>query len=74
MADHSVDEVLAAVQAEDAGVDSVVALVATLKQQVIDALANAMTPEIHAKLNTIFDLSTADAGKLAAAVQAPAQA
>jgi len=73
MADHTVDEVLAAVQAADAGVDSIVALVASLKQQVMDALANAMTPEIHAKLNQIFDISTADAGKINAAVGAQAQ-
>jgi hypothetical protein len=71
--DHTVDEVLAAVQAADAGADSIIAFVATLKQQVIDALANAMTPEMHAKLNQIFDISTAEATKLNAAVTAPAQ-
>ena len=43
------------------------------RQQVIDALANAMTPDMQAKLNQIFDISTASATKLAAAVNAPAQ-
>ncbi len=64
----TIDELLAAVQAESAGVDSVVALVATLKQQVIDALGNAITPEQRAAIDTAFAMSTADAGKLAAAV------
>jgi hypothetical protein len=68
----SIDEVLAAVQAESAGVDSVVAMVATLKQQVIDALGKAVTPEVQAKIDQIFDLSTSDAAKLNAAVAAPA--
>ncbi len=72
MPDHDVtiDEVVAAVSAVDPGVDTVVALVKTLKQQVLDALGHTITPAQQAALNSIFDLSTADAKKLADAAAA----
>ena len=74
MVDHTVDEVLAAVRAADAGADSIIALVAQLKQQVTDLLATQgqISPAVQAGLNTIFDVSTAEAAKLAAAIPAPA--
>jgi hypothetical protein len=74
MADHDVTvaEALAAVQSADAGADSLIAFAATLKQQVIDLLAHQMTPELQAGLNSIFDVSTAEAKKLADATAAPA--
>ena len=74
MADRTLDETLAAVQAADAGADSVLALVASLKQQVQDALGKAITPDMQNKINQIFDISSADAAKLNAATQAPAGA
>ena len=72
--DRTVDEVLAAVRAADAGADSIIAVVATLKQQVTDLLAaqGQISPVVQAGLNSIFDIATADATKIAAAIPAPA--
>lgn len=67
---HSPQEVLDAVAAEDAGVNSIVALVSTLKQQVLDEIAKGATAS--AALDTVFDAATANAAKIAAAVAAPA--
>jgi hypothetical protein len=71
MVDRSIDETLAAVTAADVGVDSVIALVAGLKQQLADALAGVtLPPGVQAKINSIFDLSTGDATKINTALSA----
>lgn len=65
MVDHTVDETLAAVTAEDTRVDSIVALAADLKQQLADALSGVtIPPAVQAKINSIFDLSSASAAKI----------
>jgi hypothetical protein len=69
--DHTLDDTLAAVTAEDAGVDSVVAFVAGLKQQLADALAGVTLPAaVQTKVNAIFDQATASAAKIATAIAA----
>lgn len=66
---HTVDEDLAAVTAADAGADSIIAYVATLKQQLTAALAGeSISAATQEKLDRIFDLSTGTATKVAAAV------
>lgn len=73
MADRTIDDTLAAVQAEDAGADSLIAYTGSLKQRLDDALAGTtLNPAVQAKINAIFDLSTATAEKMNAALQAPA--
>lgn len=69
---HTIEETLAAVAAEDAGVDSVVAFVAGLKQQVKDAVAAGMP--LQEALDKVFDSATANAAKINAAMQADAVA
>jgi hypothetical protein len=71
MVDHTPDETLAAVTAADSKVDSIIAFAAGLKQQLKDALAGVtLPPAVQAKINSIFDLSTADAAKVDAAMEA----
>ena len=70
MVDRTAAEMLAAVEAADAGADSLIAYTVTLKQQLQDALAHVMTPEIQAAINRVFDISTNDATKMAAAMNA----
>lgn len=65
---HTIDETLAAVAAEDAGVDSVVAFIAGLKQQLQDAIASGVP--LQAALDKVFDSATASAGKITAAMAA----
>lgn len=65
MVDHTSDEALAAVTAEDTRVDSLIALFATTKQQLADALSGVtIPPAVQAKINSIFDLSSAGASKI----------
>ncbi len=65
MVDHTSDEALAAVTAEDTRVDSLIALFATTKQQLADALSGVtIPPAVQAKINSIFDLSAAGAAKI----------
>ncbi len=71
MADRTIDETLAAVTAEDTRTDSIIAFVANLKAQLAAALANTTIPaDVQAKINQIFDTSTADAAKVDAALNA----
>jgi hypothetical protein len=72
MADHTAAEMLAAVQAADAGSDSLIAYTVALKQKLTDALAHVMTPDIQAAINSVFDISTNEATKMAAAMNEPA--
>lgn len=71
MVDRTIDETLAAVTAEDGRTDSIIALVAGLKQQLATALSTVtIPPAVQTKINAIFDLSTADAAKVDAALNA----
>jgi hypothetical protein len=71
MVDHTTDEALAAVTAADTGVDSLVALIAKLKQDVIDAGKNAgLTAAQQTAINSVFDTATNDAAKIQAALSA----
>lgn len=69
--DHTLDEALASVTAADAGVDSLIALFDVKKKALADALAGVtLSPEQQAKVNAVFDMSTADAAKTQAALVA----
>lgn len=71
MADHTVDETLAVVTAEDTRIDSVIAYAAGLKQQLADALSGVtIPPAVQTKINQIFDLSSASAAKVDVALNA----
>ncbi len=68
----TLDETLAAVQAEKTADDSIIALLAGLKQQLADALANAnLSPENQAKVDAIFAQATDNAAEINAALQPP---
>lgn len=67
----TLDETLAAVTAEDTKVDSIIALVAGLKQQLADALSGTtLPPATQAKVDQIFAQATASAGKIDTAISA----
>lgn len=69
MSDRTLDETLEAVNQEDAGVDSIIAFVDGLKQQLADALSNTtLPPAVQAKVNSIFDQATASAAKINTAI------
>jgi hypothetical protein len=71
MPDRTLEDTLAAVQAEDAGADSLIAYTKSLKQRLDDALAGTtLSPATQQKINAIFDLSTATAEKMNTALQA----
>lgn len=68
---RSIDETLKAVQDADTRVDSIIADRASLKAQLDAALANVNIPaDVQAKIDSIFDISTADAVKVDAALNA----
>lgn len=68
---HTIDETLAAVRAADTRTDSIIADRASLKTQLDDALKNVkIPPDVQDKIDAIFDLSTADAAKVDAALNA----
>lgn len=70
MVDRTIDETLTAVQAEDAGADSLIAYTQDLKRQLLDALSSVKLPaEVQAKVNQVFDISSATASKLNSAIQ-----
>jgi hypothetical protein len=65
MVDHSPDEALAAVTAEDTRVDSLITLFSTTKKKLADALSGVtIPPAVQEKINSIFDLSAASAAKM----------
>lgn len=65
MVDHTPQETLDAVTAEDTRVDSIIAFAAGLKAQLAAALANVtIPPAVQAQINSIFDLSSASAAKI----------
>lgn len=68
---RTIDEALAAVTAANTRVDSIIADRASLKDQLTAALAGTViTPETQAKIDSIFDISTSDAAKVDAALNA----
>ena len=68
MLTDDLDRVLTSVAEENTIIDSVEVYIATLKQQVLDALAGAVTPEIQAKVEQILSLNEAQKTRLAAAI------
>lgn len=67
----SIDELVSAVHNESTVVDSVLALVVSLKASLDEALANAGIPaDVQAKIDGIFDEVTADSARIGAAVTA----
>jgi hypothetical protein len=73
MVDHTMDEAVAATMAAAAGGDSIIAYTGSLKQQLDAALSGVTLPAgVQEKINTIFDVDTATAAKIAAAVPAAA--
>lgn len=71
MAPRTIDEALAAVTDADTRTDSIIADRVSLKQQLADALANVHIPDdVQAKIDRIFDISTGDAQKIDAALNA----
>ncbi len=67
----TLDDVLAVVTAESTKIDSLIALVNGLKQQVADALSGAtLPPSVQAKVDAVFDAATADAAKIDGALAA----
>lgn len=67
---HTIQETLDAIAAEDSGVDSVVAFIASLKQQLKDALASGLP--MQEALDKVFDSATANAAKINSAMTADA--
>jgi hypothetical protein len=71
MVDRTMDETLAAVTAADTRVDGIIEFSRGLKTRLDAALAGTtIPPAVQAKINQIFDLSTADATKVDAAIVA----
>ena len=66
----TLDETLAAVTASGDRLDSLITFVAGLKQQLLDALAGQITPEMQAKIDAIFAEATENTGKIDAALNA----
>lgn len=67
----TLDETLAEVTAEDTKVDSIIALIGGLQQQLADALSGAtLPPGVQAKVDQIFAQATASAGKIDTAISA----
>lgn len=61
----TLQEVLDLVTAEDTTVDSVIALIAGLKQQVADLLSGTtVPPAVQAQIDAVFDKATASKTKL----------
>ena len=66
----SLDETLAAVQAESTVDDSIIALLTGIKAQLDAALAGGLTPEAQAKVDAIFAAAQANSQKVSDAVTA----
>jgi hypothetical protein len=72
MADNTIDDTLAAVTAEDAGADSLIAYTNGLAAQLAAALAGTtLPPAVQTKIDAIFSQANASAAKMAAAIAAP---
>lgn len=63
-------EALAQAKASSTRVDSLIALFASVKQQLDEKLAGVLTPEQQADVDAIFEIDAADAAKVDAALNA----
>lgn len=62
---RTIDETLAAVTQQDTRVDSIIAFVGGLKQQLQDALSGTtLPPAVQAAVDKVFDGATANAAKI----------
>ncbi len=67
----TLDDVLAVVTEEEGKIDSVVALIAGLKEQLAEALAGTtLPPAVQAKVDALFAQATENSGKIVAAIEA----
>jgi len=67
----TLDEVLAKVTEEGTADDSMIALLAGIKQQLADALSGAtLPPAVQAKVDAVFDAAQANVTKVNAAINA----
>ena len=67
----TLDEVLAKVTQESGSIDSLIALMEGIKQQLADALSGAtLPPEVQAKVDAVFAGVEANINKVVAAIEA----
>lgn len=67
----TLDETLAAVTEESTKDDSIIALLAGIKQQLADALSGAtLPPAVQAKVDAVFAQATQNSAKIQAAIDA----
>lgn len=67
----TLDQILQDVTDESTAIDSISTLIAGLKQQLADALANTtLPPDVQAKIDAVFSGAEANKAKLAAALAA----
>jgi hypothetical protein len=70
----TLDETLTVVQGEAAGIDSLIALVDGLKQQIADALSGVtLPPAVQQKIDDVFSAVTSNAQKVQGALDANGQ-
>lgn len=67
---EGLNKILAEVTAESGKIDSLAAFVATLKQQLLDALAGTITPEQQAAVDAVFAAVQGNEAKVVAAMDA----
>jgi hypothetical protein len=67
---HTLEDTLAAVQAETTSENSIIALLAGIKKQLNDALAGQMTPSQQNRIDAIFNQATANKTAIDTAVNA----
>lgn len=58
---HTIQEALSLVKSNSTRAGSLIALFKAKKAELEAALANAMTPEVQAAIDEVFDVETADA-------------
>lgn len=66
----TLDDVLADVTAESAGIDSLGVLITQLKEQVAGATSGTLPPDVQAKVDAIFTQAEANKAKIMAAINA----
>lgn len=67
----TLDQILQDVTDESTAIDSISTLIAGLKQQLADALANtSLPPDVQAKIDAVFSAAESNKAKLAAALAA----
>lgn len=66
----SLDDILADVTAESAGIDSLGVLITQLKEQITGLTSGNLPPDVQAKVDAIFTQAEANKGKIMAAINA----